>query len=281
MLQEQLYHSIFNQLDEILLISDKNAIIVDANVHACDFLEKELNELKGKELSTILSDSSSDILNEALQLKGQEEYTEIDVRLKGFDKILDSFLRQLSVGNDTFWILSAQRLENNEIYTKETSTIDHLTQIYNHVKLEQVLEIELSKSMRYHSTLALSLIILSIDDFKEIVNIHGKKASDKLLIELTKLLEDTIRTSDMVVRWRNSEFIIVVPSNDIFEITTFASKLREIIEGHKYSIGKEVTCSFGVTKYNNEDYKKEQLIERVTSALNKARERGKNRVEVS
>jgi len=278
---DQIYHSIFNQSEDIMIITDAKSKIIDANIHACTFLEKELDELKRRALSNFLSDSSSIIFDEALHLTEKGENAEVDVRLKGFNDTLDAFLRLLKVNNDYFWILSAQRLENNEMYSKESSTIDHLTQLYNHLKLEQVLEIELSKSMRYHSNVALSLILLSIDNFDKMIDLHGQKASNKIVIELAKLIEETIRASDIIVRWRNSEFMILVPSNDIFEITTFASKLREIVEKHTYADNKKLTCSFGVTKYNNEDYKKEQLINRATVALNKAIKRGRNRVEVN
>ena len=278
---EQLYHSIFNQSEDIMIITDAKSKIIDANIHACNFLEKELDELKRTKLSDFLSDSSSIIYDEALHLTEQGENAEIDVRLKGFDNTLDAFLRLVKANNDFFWILSAQRLEQESMYSKESSTIDHVTQLYNHLKLEQVLEVELSKSMRYHSNVSLSLILLCIDDYDEIINVYGQKVSHLILFELAKLLEMTIRTSDLIVRWKNSEFMILVPSNDIFEITTFASKLREIVENHTYAKDKKITCSFGITKYNNEDYKKEQLINRATAALNKAIERGKNRVEVS
>jgi len=278
---EQIYHSLFNQYEDIMIITDVKSNIIDANIHACDFLEKELDELKKTTLYTFLSDSSSIVFDEASHLTEKGENAEIDVRLKGFDDTLDAFLRLLKVDNDYFWILSAQRLEKNEMYSKESSTIDHLTQLHNHLKLEQVLEVELSKSMRYHSNVSLSLILLCIDDYDEITNSYGQKVSHTILFELAKLLEVTIRTSDLIVRWKNSEFMILVPSKDIFEITTFASKLREIVESHTYAKDKKITCSFGVTKYNNEDYKKEQLINRATAALDKAIKRGKNRVEVN
>jgi len=277
---EQLYHSIFNQSEDIMIITDVKSKIIDANISACNFLEKELDELKKTKLSDFLSDSSTVIFNEALNLTEQGENAEIDVRLKSFDNTLDAFLRLVKANNNFFWVLSAKRLEKDEIYSKESSTIDHITQLYNHLKLEQVLEVELSKSMRYHSNISLSLILLSIDDYDEIINSYGQKVSNEILFELAKLLEETIRTSDLIVRWKKSEFMILVPSNDIFEITTFASKLREIVENHTYAKDKKITCSFGVTKYNNEDYKKEQLTDRATVALNKAIERGKNRVEV-
>jgi len=277
---EQLYHSIFNQSEDIMIITDMKSKIVDANISACNFLEKELNELKKSKLSDFLSDSSAVIFNEALNLTEQGENAEIDVRLKSFDNMLDAFLRLVKADNNFFWVLSAIRLEKDKMYSKESSVIDHITQLYNHLKLEQVLEVELSKSMRYHSNVSISLILLSVDDYDEIVNSYGQKISNKILFELAKLLKESIRTSDLIVHWKKSEFMILVPSNDIFEITTFASKLREIIENHTYTKNKKITCSFGVTKYNNEDYKKEQLTNRVTVALNKAIKRGKNRVEV-
>jgi len=281
MAKDQLYHSIFNHLEDIMIISDGDAKIVDANIHACNFLEIELEEIKGKELSSILSSESSLTFDEALQLQDQGENPELDVRIKAFDNSLDAYLRYLNVNNETFWILSAKRLENEEIYSKEASSIDHLTQTFNHLKLEQVLDVELSKSMRYHSNISLSLVLLEIDNFEGLVNSYGKKVSNQLIIELSVLLQETIRTSDILVRWKHAEFMVLVPSRDIFEITTFASKLREIIENYKFSAIKKITCSFGVTRYNSEDDKKEQIIGRATTALNKAIKRGRNRVEVS
>jgi len=281
MYNDELYRSVFNYLEDILLIADDMAVIIDANIYTCNFLQKEVYELKGTPLFSILSKDSVVDLQEAMQLQEDEKEIKLEVTIKGAEERIDTHMRSITHNDKVFWLLSSVKFDNSNIDQNITSTIDPLTKIYNHLKLEQVLSLELSKAMRYHSNVALSLFVLSIDGFNELVKQYGRRSSNNLLIELSRLLSKTIRTSDLVVRWDNAEFFVLVPTSDIFEITTFAAKLREIIEEHKFeSIGK-ITCSFGVTKYYQSDDRKEQILGRALDALEKAREQGGNRVEVT
>ena len=152
---------------------------------------------------------------------------------------------------------------------------DPLTLLYNRGYFNKHLEIEIARSLRYGS--ALALVIFDIDKFKQVNDTFGHLAGDDILKELSHLCQTHIRTSDILARWGGEEFVVLSSENDKKKMTVFAEKLRRLIEGHSFSIAVQVTCSFGVTQYR-EGERKDSFIHRADKALYTAKQEGRNRV---
>jgi diguanylate cyclase (GGDEF)-like protein len=91
-----------------------------------------------------------------------------------------------------------------------------------------------------------------------------------------------VRKNDIIIRWGGEEFLILLSNIDSIEIArNIAEYIREKIEKHHFEEVGHVTCSFGVYCHQI-DIKKdfEELIKKADEALYKAKEKGKNRVEV-
>lgn len=154
---------------------------------------------------------------------------------------------------------------------------DQLTQISNRRHLTSVLEREYERKKRYDSTF--SFIIFDIDHFKEVNDNYGHDVGDSILREMSGLVEKNIRKNDHFGRWGGEEFVIIAAAADIEAAEKFAEKLRKIIEDHNFMDNKNITASFGAAQISeNEDIN--DLIKRADDALYRAKEKGRNRVEV-
>ncbi|MGE0050914.1 MAG: diguanylate cyclase [Arcobacter sp.] len=172
---------------------------------------------------------------------------------------------------------------NEELLSKasmleEKASFDFLTKLYNRRKFNTFLEYEISKANRYKEEY-LSLLLVDIDYFKNVNDYYGHLVGDNILQEVSKILTICSRDTDIVARWGGEEFILMLPQTNVEQAFLVAQKLRATIEKHKFDEVKHITCSIGVTQFQkNED--KDTLFKRVDSALYKAKNAGRNRVEI-
>jgi len=157
------------------------------------------------------------------------------------------------------------------------ASIDPLTSILNRRKFNEVLSYEINREERYRS--GLSLIICDLDRFKNVNDEFGHDGGDQALIAFTHLISNAIRKSDVFARWGGEEFVLLLPKTQLEEAMQIASKLRLITEATMIPHVGRITTSFGVSEYQSGDTG-EALIKRADMALYKAKENGRNRVEV-
>ena len=166
------------------------------------------------------------------------------------------------------------QVKNEEL--ERLAVTDLLTGLYNRVKLDQVLNDEVLRFKRYNNLL--SLIILDIDYFKKVNDNFGHQAGDKVLQEVAATLRDNIRDVDIVGRWGGEEFMVICPETDLAGAKFVAEKLRAIMEYQDMDKVGNVTSSFGVAELGDGE-EDADLIRKADSALYKAKENGRNRVE--
>jgi len=157
---------------------------------------------------------------------------------------------------------------------KRLSERDYLTGLYNRRKISEDLVREASRSKRYGHTF--STILLDIDCFKETNDEFGHTAGDELLVKISEVIENAVRTSDIVGRWGGDEFLILCPETNSDGAYFLAKKLRKIVEGHKFGIGHK-TVSVGVSEYESND-DVESIVVKADKALHLAKQQGKNQV---
>ena len=161
---------------------------------------------------------------------------------------------------------------------EEKASLDFLTQIYNRQRFETFLDYEIKKHSRYEDA-TFSIFIVDLDYFKDINDNYGHLKGDYILQEIAKILKLTSRETDIVARWGGEEFIVLLPYTQIDDALLVAEKLRSTVEGHDYGDVDDVTCSIGVAHSHHNDTK-DTIFERADKALYKAKELGRNRVEI-
>jgi len=157
------------------------------------------------------------------------------------------------------------------------ATTDSLTGIANRREFTRLLEKEIDRFRRYGTKL--SLVMYDIDHFKQVNDNFGHDVGDCILRTLTMLMRENIRTVDVVARWGGEEFMILMPQSDAIAAAEAAEKLREKVVQRRFQQVQQLTISLGVTEFAAGD-DLNALLKRVDDALYRAKELGRNRVEV-
>ena len=161
-------------------------------------------------------------------------------------------------------INSKDEIENEMEFLE---TVDPVTLLSNKRKFYELLEYEMEKDKRYKQ--GLSIILCSIDNFKNITHSHNNTVTDNLLRNIALQLVKSLRTSDIVARWAEQEFIIIIPNKTVAETQLVAEKIRNVIENHFFEEIGNITASFGLTQFINDD-NKVTIVNRANEALNRA-----------
>ncbi len=174
----------------------------------------------------------------------------------------------------------AMRLEADQVALSELAYRDSLTGLYNHRSFYTFLDDEFARSQRFNQTV--SLLVLDIDFFKRINDIHGHLAGDAVLKELGELLLRDLRNIDRVCRYGGEEITVILPGTDIEAATETAERLRTEIEAHAFDINTgaplHITVSIGVASWPTHAKNAESLVAAADKALYQAKNSGRNRV---
>lgn len=174
----------------------------------------------------------------------------------------------------TFSNITKMALKNKEDQYKAVH--DSLTGIYNRYKLNDLLATHFTSIMETDAK-HFAFILFDIDYFKEINDTYGHLIGDQVLIELTSVIKKNIRENDLFVRWGGDEFILVVENVSPEKAIKVAEHLCYSIEQNTFETIGQLTCSFGITLYQNAD-KLSQMISRADKALYNAKKSGRNTV---
>lgn len=172
-------------------------------------------------------------------------------------------------------ITERKQLENK---FERLATIDELTQVFNRTKFQEVIKIELERAKRYNHPL--SMLMFDIDHFKAINDTYGHSVGDYVLQTLAQIAKENLREIDYLVRWGGEEFIIIAPETDLGRAKALAERIRTAIENYRFDQAGKITISFGVTEFKENDTE-DTFIRRADDAMYKAKEKGRNRVEVN
>lgn len=163
------------------------------------------------------------------------------------------------------------------------SITDPLTRLRNKRYGMARLEEEVSKARRNSHSFA--LIMADIDHFKQVNDIHGHPAGDKVLKEVARRIAGNLRKSDIAIRYGGEEFMMIVTSDDSGSLAVLGEKIRKAIADSPVLLrpgGKSisVTISIGCAGLRLGTDDGTTMIERADRALYRAKESGRNRVEV-
>ena len=179
---------------------------------------------------------------------------------------------------------NADFLMQNRILS-EISARDALTGLYNRWYVMEKIDSEMNRSMRNGSPV--SLLMLDIDQFKNINDSFGHTAGDSVLRTFGHVLRDSCRVYDVPGRYGGEEFCIVLPETRIDNTTVVAERIRERLAASRFDIGEQaisVTASIGIAGMDSpagdELVTAAALIERADRALYSAKHLGRNRVEL-
>jgi diguanylate cyclase (GGDEF)-like protein len=160
--------------------------------------------------------------------------------------------------------------------------IDDLTGAPNRRFFRRQLAQEIERATAYN--LPLSLLIIDVDDFKEINDAFGHATGDVVLSELCGTIRNMLRTPDWISRFGGDEFAVVLPHTDLPGAGAVADRMMTTVRNHAIAAerGESIRCSIsiGVAQLEPSDSNFSDLVRRADDRLYKAKRQGKNRYMV-
>ncbi|KAB7886892.1 transporter substrate-binding domain-containing diguanylate cyclase [Poseidonibacter ostreae] len=231
-------------------------------VHVSFMIRKDYKQLQtiiNKHIAMLSPEDKNSIIRQWLIVKFDKTFVGYEYLVQILILILLAIL---------FYSFKQKDLREYNKKLKKLSTTDSLINLHNRRKLDELLND--SKNKKY------SLILLDIDHFKEINDIHGHLEGDKVLVELSRLLKNSLNKNDEIGRWGGEEFLIICKNTTEKDASVIALRLKKLIEEYDFKIRK-VTASFGVSEAKKELTLKD-ILANADNALYKAKQQGRNQV---
>jgi diguanylate cyclase (GGDEF)-like protein len=160
---------------------------------------------------------------------------------------------------------------------RHISETDKLTGLPNRGTIDAHLTREVKRAQRHRRDLA--LVMLDIDRFKSVNDGMGHLMGDRVLVEVARLIRDTVRGIDIAGRWGGEEFLILCPETAQYEALRVAERIREAVEAADFPDGRRHTVSAGVAAFSPGD-EEDALLRRADAALYSAKDDGRNCVRI-
>ncbi|NPA40724.1 MAG: diguanylate cyclase [Aquificae bacterium] len=242
------------------LYEDIQKVLRSVNEHDREITEEgqKLEELS----SSVQSQDIQKILNRIMH------------EVRGLKSINRKFIKKLEEQSHEI-----EKLKEELRRAKEEANIDPLTGLRNRRSFERAL----SEFFRDYKKFGypFSVIMLDLDNFKQINDTYGHIAGDKVLREIGNILRNYLRAKDVPARTGGEEFTIILPGITREEALTVAERLRKVIAN--YTVEHEdtkinPTASFGVAEVSEDIESPEDIIRKADENLYKAKKAGKNTV---
>lgn len=161
---------------------------------------------------------------------------------------------------------------------------DSLTGVYNRRTFMTLAEAELGRSERHH--LPLALLLIDLDNFKQVNDTCGHQAGDQVLQQLRSIAETCMRSHDFLGRYGGEEFCVLTPETDTVGALTLAERLRQGLAEHSILLADgqsiRVTASIGVAcRGGNETTSLDLLLSQADRALYQAKNQGRDQVALA
>ena len=167
-------------------------------------------------------------------------------------------------------------LEKENQHLRSLSLTDELTGLYNYRFFARQLDIEMARTMRTGQ--ACALIMIDLDDFKQINDTFGHERGNTVLVQVSQALAKKLRPTDIMCRYGGDEFAVIMPATDLSDAVRIAERLNAAVSALSPELGKH-SVSIGVAEYEPERSGKldmNRFIRSADKALYRAKERGKD-----
>ncbi len=295
------YVGALDSIQDSVIITDKDGVIEECNRHALVFFEYSKYEMCGQNVTFLMPDMEyklnhnaymkssamkTKVLNSGRDLEivtksGQIIPVKITVTPFNTEKGV-KFIGLIHDARKEIEYINNLR-ESLEAHKHKANT-DFLTQVLNRSGFYSSSEPLMALSLRNQK--AVSVILADIDYFKQINDQFGHQSGDIVLQKIAAILKDISRKEDLVARWGGEEFVFLLYDTNKRYALEVAERLKRSVELMKIKEGDSVidpTISLGLVTIDCVEPETilDEVIKKADEALYRAKEKGRNRIEVA
>jgi diguanylate cyclase (GGDEF)-like protein/PAS domain S-box-containing protein len=279
-------------------LTDAEGIVWLTNPAYCQLMELTEQDIIGKPYTAAYAAEDRDevlrlyrerFANQAIEKEFEHEI----VLWNGKKKTVQVMSRYLNTSTGTMLLsIVADRTREHQLTLdlmekqkelEQLATHDPLTGLKNRRLALELMEHELERARRYR--LPLAVLMLDIDQFKEVNDTYGHLVGDEVLRQFGQILSSNSRSVDIVARYGGEEFLVVMPETGLNGALVFAERVRKAVEKHPFrsrdNIVVHITCSVGVAQGEPDSLDEDTLLSRADKALYRAKREGRNRVSAA
>ncbi|WP_373036122.1 diguanylate cyclase [Sulfurimonas sp.] len=289
-LAKKRFEMIFENNASGIMLVDESCQIVMVNKRLCDIVGFSKEELIGQNSRTFhIASTTYETMTDNFAKIKNDSYEKIEYQLKRKDsrqiwcEFFGSSIELTKNTQGVIWsildITTQKELQNR---LEAQATTDYLTELYNRRHFAERLEEELSRIKRNKNATA-SLMMFDLDRFKQINDTLGHLAGDEVLKKFADILRDNSRKTDIAGRIGGEEFALILPNTEIQNALILANKIKDEVSNQSIvidGISVNVTVSIGLTDLTFDDMNCDSAFARADNALYRAKENGRNRVEL-
>ncbi len=279
-----IFDTVFSEASEGIMVEDINRKVLAVNGAMLQFLGKDEDEVidnSSRDLAHAISEKNYDIIDEKLSHEGYWRGELEIVGANGQGKMVWASIEQVSFSDNelcnVIMVTDISEINKTRQQLEYIATHDTLTNLPNRVLLYDRLAVSISRVQRADALGA--VIILDIDNFKDVNDNFGHAYGDKLLKICAKTLTDNLRAKDTVGRLGGDEFLIIVDEFYALEdIEEVAKKLLSIFD--KFirvdDMELDLSVSIGIALYPYNSIEVETLINQADIAMYSVKQMGRN-----
>lgn len=285
--EKKLLDKLFFHNETAMGLTDLNGKLIQANNHFCNYFGFNLNEILQINIKKLIYNADAQALQDSIKLlcnrkiaKFESEQRSVSKENKPLWMIVTLSLVWDENEQPLYYLVQVYDIEARKEHEKRLQHLayhDPLTGLANRNKLEQFINHLISSSIRHNHIF--SMLMLDLDNFKNINDTFGHGAGDVLLKTVAGRLQSAVRDSDMVGRLAGDEFVLLLTDiQDEEKIVNIAKKILDSILDPILINEKEIyiTTSIGISMYPSDGENIEILMKHADLALYKAKELGRN-----
>jgi two-component system, cell cycle response regulator len=257
-------HNIENEPHLCRAARTKNDVISTEFHHTCPYFE-EVNKFHYC-ISTAISKNVYLIINFVFDNKEELDY------LKDKISYIKSYINESAPSIEVKFLMDA---------LQQSAFRDGLTGLYNRKFLEEHSKKLIPQAIR--DKFSIGVLLLDMDHFKAVNDEYGHDIGDKVLKELSRILNETVRESDIIIRYGGEEFIVLLVNvNTEEDALVVANKIRMRVSENEIDVyaGSKLrkTISIGLSMFPDDSNSLETVIKNADIALYDAKSKGRNKV---
>ncbi len=276
-------------LPDAILLLDKGGVIAYANAAAEELYGQPAAALKGRAFPSLLSEPFADDYIDALArfdageqppLLGDRREV-VGRKADGSSTTIELTLSEMRVGQAPSVAAVAHDIRQRKLAEARLRLMadqDALTELVNRIGFERALTEHVLHAARYGTPG--SVVAFGADNFKYVNETLGVEAGDQLLVELSELVQNRLRKTDVFARVGGDAFAILVHGADMPKALELTEDLLEIARNHRFVLKGEamrITLSAGVTALDGRPVMGTELLAEAESAMYTAKESGRDR----